>query len=323
MNTKDISTYIKEKSISNFTFNSRIHQLNGLRSANGKKIFIKRDDELSSGIVGSKFRKYSSLIKYILDEQKFIVFIGSANSNNILGLAQLLTENNINFGICIKEANSNTIGNFSWLRQIVNEDKLLVLKKGVWQNRNTIIQQKFGTSIEIIEEGAVHEAAIPSLLSLATEIEEFEVKNNLFFDTIFMDAGTGFTAAVTIACLSRTNTKRKYHICLIAGSEEEFKIQLDKAYNFLFQEHLIQVKNYADLQFHFPISGKSYGSINATVKKYWKKIMQTEGIIMDPTYSVKHYMTVSNLLKSNFHLKNGLFIYSGGSFAAQNYQSLL
>ena len=72
-------------------FHSRVHALSDNEYPD---TWIKREDESSFGISGSKKRKYASLIPF-LKKNKFdcVGVIGGSNSNNVIGLVQLLIEN--------------------------------------------------------------------------------------------------------------------------------------------------------------------------------------------------------------------------------------
>jgi len=76
----------------NLNLQSRIHRLQPPFEA----VFVKRDDELSSSISGSKIRKYASLILFLKSEGfTDVLLLGGFRSNHVIGCAQLLKENRL------------------------------------------------------------------------------------------------------------------------------------------------------------------------------------------------------------------------------------
>jgi len=71
---------------------SRIHRLRSFE----ENCYVKREDELGFGVSGSKVRKYSSFLPSFLSEKPNEAIIpGSAYSNHVLSLSQLLKENGV------------------------------------------------------------------------------------------------------------------------------------------------------------------------------------------------------------------------------------
>ena len=80
----------------NYRLSSRVHPLHTCEK--NQTWFIKRDDELSFSISGSKFRKYASLLYQIKKEKiQRVCLEGSESSNHLIGIIQLLLENRIDY----------------------------------------------------------------------------------------------------------------------------------------------------------------------------------------------------------------------------------
>src|SRR5437016_4466946 len=108
-----------------YSLHSRVHPLRSY-SFDEAKVFVKRDDELGFGISGSKMRKYSSLIPFLI-AHKFqeVVLIGGAYSNNVLGLVQLLIENGIKATLFLREDVGDDLkGNRLLLSLLVDEQTI-------------------------------------------------------------------------------------------------------------------------------------------------------------------------------------------------------
>ena len=94
--------------MSHLNRHSRIHPLPGyLPLQAGAPIYIKREDELSAGVVGTKLRKYLSILPH-LEQYQYTdaILVGSAHSNNVMGLSQLLIERGIRVHVLIKQPGS-------------------------------------------------------------------------------------------------------------------------------------------------------------------------------------------------------------------------
>ena len=75
-----------------YRLGSRVHTLNSFP----RTTYVKRDDELSFGISGSKIRKLQSLIDHWQTHHvQKVEAIGGQNSNHILATAQACREQNI------------------------------------------------------------------------------------------------------------------------------------------------------------------------------------------------------------------------------------
>ena len=63
---------------------------------------------------------------------------------------------------------------------------------------------------------------------------------------------------------------------------------------------------------YFPITGKSFGNVNATVLKETRRIALEEGIITDPVYTTKLFMTARDVISQQSLKGKVLIIHSGG-----------
>lgn len=104
---------------------SRIHPLKTFGDAQ-TPCFVKREDELGFGISGFKIRKYSSLIPHLqVHKIKEAILIGGPYSNNIVGLTQLMIENNIQPTLFLHgDSDTKKIGNFLLTSLIVSSDSI-------------------------------------------------------------------------------------------------------------------------------------------------------------------------------------------------------
>ena len=212
---------------------SRAHLLKYIKPKWGNA-FVKRDDELSFSISGSKLRKYQSLIPYMLKKNiTSAVMIGGAHSNNLVGLTQLFIENNIDSHLMIRgEDTDNPVGNLLLLSLLVPPKQLHWISRKDWHQVENIAK-KYSYSlcppVVIIPEGASMLESLPGALTLAVDVIENEKSLSTTFNHIFVEAGTGLTAIALILGLAWLNKPTNIHVLLLAESKENF---LEKLFYF-------------------------------------------------------------------------------------------
>ena len=310
------------------------------------KVYIKREDELSSGIAGSKYRKLASLIPFFrLNAFDEILLIGGAQSNNIVGTLQLLNENNIKAKLMLLESNEAGLkGNLLWMSLLHDMNGTIWVSRVDWKNvmelatNYQILQKEHGKNVFILPEGCAVAEAMPGAMTLAFDILENEKEYKLVFDHIFMDSGSGASAIGLIMGLQHVQKDCQVHITLIAGTKEEFiqqynvlrgqtPLQEGQTPLMVGQTPLMVGQTHrsapTNLHFHKPVCASAFGSITTTILMEAINIARDEGILMDPVYSVKHFMTAMEIIAIQRLNGNILFIYGGGSFALSGFQEKL
>jgi len=324
---KTLQTFINQ----DFVLHSRIHSLN--EPVGNVRFYIKRDDELSSGITGSKYRKFASLIPFLV-KNKFdeVVLIGSAQSNNVTGALQLLNENKIKSRLFLLESNEKQLkGNLVWMNLLHDMENVVWIDRDRWNNANEMAkayqedQKKNGKNVFVLPEGGLTVEAMPGAITLAYDIIENEKETGLVFDHVFVDSGSGAAVIGLLLGLRLLQKKCDLHITLIAGTEAEFVLKYFEMAT-LFESHTgikLSTETLFDPHFYKPVVSPSFGSITSTVLNELKSIARNEGILMDPVYSVKHLMTARQIIKEQNLYGNMLFVYSGGSFGLSGFQEML
>lgn len=308
---------------------SRVHLLKYILPKNGIS-FVKRDDELGFAISGSKLRKYHSLLPIMLkNDIEHAVMIGGAYSNNLLGLSQLLIENNITPHLMVRgEKASKPVGNLLLLSTLVPPNQIKFIARKDWLQVDDIAKdysKSFNQSM-VIPEGADMVESLPGALTLAFDILENEKQLNLSFDHIFIEAGTGFTAIALILGLARVNNLRNIHILLLADTKEIFIKKLCFYYENstnLFNTPLQFEKIISSIQFYMPGTAKSFGATNATIFECITDIARSDGFFTDPIYSAKLFCNAKNVVEKNNLQGNVLVVHSGGGLALMGYQENL
>lgn len=296
---------------------SRIQRLDSFCTETAS-VFLKREDELGFGISGCKKRKYLSLIPFLQAQKYELVYlIGGENSNNLVGLAQVLREAKIPFVAYIKATKQvQKQGNAFLLHLLTKPQERVYVPSEQWHEVEKIAEndlQLSGKQGYIIPEGA---SCLPSIMGLCTlmqDIERNESENNLLFDHIFIDAGTAYTAATLVAMNHFLQRKTQIHIVYIAGNEALFSQHYQKVAAFFIENDMPFTSPLPpNIQHHFPKTARAFGSINATIKQAVIDFAQTEGILTDPVYVAKTLFTAKDIIFLQKLTGNVLLIHSGG-----------
>ncbi len=310
-----------------YPVHSRIHPLQSFKHLESP-VFVKREDELSFGVSGSKFRKYRRLIAYL--KEKCVceaVLIGGAFSNNICGLSSLLIENSIEPTLFLKGPRpvQNT-GNYLFSQMLVPFSSFHWIESGKWKNVHDLAQNYISTKTGaiLIPEGA---ALFPSLLgamSLALDIVQNEHQHHLTFDHLLIDVGTGYSAIALLLAFAFMGKKTQCHLLQLAGTPQEFLESL---------VHLhVQFEKWLEHPCPFPTNYRllspslcpSFGATNQKLFGFITQMARKEGFFLDPIYSSKLFYEAQNLLENSKELHGPcLIIHSGGALSLSGFQTCL
>lgn len=290
--------------------------------------FIKREDEQSSSIQGSKYRKYASLVAYW--QQKGIQELeiwGSAFSNNVLGLVQLANANSCHYTVHLlaNQDKPPLTGNHLWIRLAARSNaRVHYYSREKWHQQSVPETLRQGSHLTI-PEGAYMAQAMPGCMTLGAEIVQQEKALGKSFQHIFIDAGTGLTAISLILALAIMGaTNKTVHTTLISGSEDAFKAELKQ-----FQKRMVAWGWLSNTQllpgYHLyrPPTAKAFGAINRSILKTVKSISHLEGILTDPIYGAKHALSANSIIQAQNITEPSLFIHDGGGLALSGFQESL
>ncbi len=306
-----------------------------LPDSEGNNLWIKREDELSAGISGSKLRKYASLIPYLKENRiEAVAMIGGPNSNNLVGLAQLLKENAIKPIAFIREAADQQLrGNALLLDMLLSRDEIQVIPRDRWQLAEKIAQKHLSSpdfekvNTHLLQEGCFGIEALPGAMTLAQDIIRNEQESKQTFERIYVDCGTGLGAIGLILGLESLPNiqakKREVVVTLIAEDEKGFSEKLQQMRAVAFQKPESKTSNLVCVRFLEPHLSPKFGSINKSLFSECREIAKNTGIIMDPTYSVKHYNAAKKDLARNPNQAASLFIFNGSALGVLGFQDKL
>ncbi|MBA2652645.1 MAG: 1-aminocyclopropane-1-carboxylate deaminase [Tatlockia sp.] len=290
-----------------WNLSSRIHKLNHFPNQ-GVRCYAKRDDELGCGISGSKLRKYASLVPYLLNKGiRHLIIIGGPQSNNLLAALQMAREFQFDLtAFLIKPRTEKIQGNFKLSRLFLSDQEIIWVNREDWPSVEELAKEYLsGLEVPgfIVNEGASVSEAMTGAQSIATDIVDNETAFGLKFQHIFVDAGTGFSAAALIKGLTHLNHPALIHVLLLADDSLTFKCKL--------MNWIGQVPT--TVHCFYPPTAKSFGSVNQIVQKEIKRLAREEGILADPIYSAKLFYSARKRIESEQLSGNVLIIHSGGT----------
>lgn len=286
---------------------SRVHKLNHFPNKD-VECYVKRDDELGCGINGSKLRKYAALVPFFKKTgKKHLIIIAGPQSNNLLAALQIARELNlIVTAFLIKPWKLEIKGNFNLSQLFLSENEIIWVQRNQWLNVDNMAEEYLQLLKEpgfILSEGASVIEALPGAVSLAEDITRNEKELGFTFNHIFVDAGTGFSAAGLIKGFLENQHHALIHVLLLADDEETFRNKLNKWLGAI----------PTNFKCFYPETAKSFGSTNQVIKAEVRRMAREEGILADPIYSAKLFHESRLFIEEHKLQGKILIIHSGGA----------
>jgi 1-aminocyclopropane-1-carboxylate deaminase len=310
---------------------SRIHTLKTLGDLKSP-CFVKREDELSFGISGTKFRKYLSLLPRLLeDSPDHVIVIGSAFSNNVLGLSQILIENELTpLLFLLGDSIPQPIGNFLLTSLFVPSHQIHWIPRKDWHKIEKIAfeyaKEHLSQRFFIIPEGACMAEALPGALTLSLDILENEKIYGNEFKNVFIESGTGLTAIAVILAFSWLQKSTQVHVLLVAGQSHIFLERLDyfrKIFEKIMTIDLPWEGVLKRFKLHTPTLNRSFGAVNSEIFIKILNLARREGFLTDPIYSAKLFLEAEKIMDQYKLIGPNLIIHSGGALTLMGYQNQL
>lgn len=306
--------------IADFTSHSRVHAFKYLTNSQ-LTCYIKRDDELSCAIAGSKMRKYSSIIPFLKrNEIEEAVVIGGLNSNHVMGLTQLLIENSIKPTLFLCRPHLNSLkGNAKLLDLLVPKENIQWIERSQWPSVEKLASEyttdHSPKKIQVIPEGGRMFEALPGALTLPHDILHNEKALNLQFDHLFMDSGTGMTAIGLILGLAYANHPGHVHVIQMADNASKFLDHLQHYHALFMEKFRIHYPTPTQFSLHQPLSFKSFGSTGPKIFELITSLARSDGVLCDPIYNAKLVMEAQQIIQNKQLTGQALLIHSGGTLS--------
>jgi 1-aminocyclopropane-1-carboxylate deaminase len=287
-------------------------------------LWILRDDELG-GFWGSKFRKYSSIIRYCREHGiNHVIAAGGINSNNLAAAAALCKEADLEvtaFAVSDHSSETNDLtGNRFLIKLLLPPDNLKVVARSEARTIPSLmtdyakqLQQK-GIKSLVLEEGGGCLAAVEGCLTMASDILSYRDlwQPSLTPDHIFIDSGTGLSVASLAAGLWQQGAlnRTKIHCIQMAGFDE----QIIKAFNaWVTPVTSVTWNQVADrIRVYRPLSPRSYGATNEDLFTFIKTMARNHGLLLDPIYTAKLFLRTFDLIEGQNCRGHIVIIHTGG-----------
>ncbi|KTC92588.1 MULTISPECIES: pyridoxal-phosphate dependent enzyme [Legionella] len=297
-----------------WNLSSRIHKLNYFPN-NEVVCYVKRDDELGCGVSGSKLRKYASLMPYLMNKGiRHLIIIAGPQSNNLLAALQMAREFKLQpTAFLLKPRNLEIQGNFKLSSLFLSEQEIIWVDRHDWPKVEELAHQYLQELEEpgfVLSEGASVTEAMGGASSIAIDILNNEKSSGVNFQHIFVDAGTGFSAAALIKGLKELNHPAFIHVLLLADEENTFRHKLKNWIGSI----PLQVRCF------YPATARSFGAVNQTIKNEIKRLAREEGILADPIYSAKLFHSARKHIETEQLKGKVLIIHSGGTLTMAGFE---
>ncbi|HET9237810.1 MAG TPA: pyridoxal-phosphate dependent enzyme [Oligoflexus sp.] len=299
---------------SGFWLTSRIHPL----LAWGGRVWIKRDDEL--GPLGSKWRKMQGLAAALQENgADVMVAWGGSRSHFLQGLLSLGRELGIDVKLLVKEGSPRHPHGPDLLWPLLSHAATIeVIPRSAWPQVENMAKERCervqaqGRRVFCVREGGAQIETLWGALTLALDIVQQEKELGLSFAQLWVDAGTGLTAQALILGLGLLKSRATCEVLLCAGSEEAFKRDLESRRAELAAELHCEIPQ-ATFRCHQPLSARSFGSTNQAVFQEIQRTAHDTGILLDPIYSAKLFMSVRAAYAEKEPEHPVLILHAGGS----------
>jgi len=258
---------------------------------NDKRIYIKRDDLLSSDFSGNKARKFHYHLSANLPDIKRVVSYGSNQSNAMYSLSVLAKMKGWKFDYYVQHLPSyleeTPHGNFKYAL----ENGMNLKISDFSPQREDIESQE----VLFVEEGGREPYAEYGVKLLADEISEWKRENQIDELNIFLPSGTG-----TTALFLQKNSKERVFTTPCVGDVEYLKKQF-----FMLEK---------DEVFHptilTPSKKRHFGKLYKESYNIWLELQNKMGIEFDLLYDPSGWLTL--LENPKLFEKPLLYIHQGG-----------
>lgn len=279
------------------------------------QLFIKRDDLIPYSFGGNKVRKGFLFFREIdRGGYDFVVTYGSSHSNHCRVVSNMAAARKIPCILIGPQEVSDMTYN-SKLMDILGAEIVTVPVDKVHDAIEAKINELRANHKKpyFIPGGGHGNIGTQAYVQCYEEIKEYEEKNEVKFDYIFLASGTGTTHAGLVSGQIMYRDERKIVGISIARKNPKGRnIVVDsiKEYMQKYDEKEIQSKTI----FLDDYIGNGYGKSNCEIEDTIRDVMIKYGIPLDSTYTGKAFVGMKKYIeKKNIKKKNILFIHTGGT----------
>ena len=226
----------------------------------------------------------------------------------------------------LKESHAaQVLPNAFFNRILVPPENIRKLSRTEWENKEVILDEwmrKFQSENRIIfqiPEGAFCREALPGAMTLGSEILRHEETLNISFDTIYIDSGSGLTAAVLFHFFEAAGINKQIRIYLAAGKEADFEQAITITADWLQAGFGSYSQGSVSRDFIGASEPKFRGKLSGEKKEFIQTFARKHGILLDPFYNSGLFSLALKEIQSSNEKGNSLIIHSGGVAALLGY----
>jgi 1-aminocyclopropane-1-carboxylate deaminase/D-cysteine desulfhydrase-like pyridoxal-dependent ACC family enzyme len=272
------------------------------------------------GLYGSKWRKMQGLMAAVQEQgADSILAWGGSRSQFLLGLLSLSRELGLDLRLLVKEGSPRQAHGPDLLWPLLQGSALVqTVSRSAWPQVENLARQTRdawsaeGKKVFMVREGGAQVEALWGALTLPLDIVRQERELGLAFTRIWIDAGTGLMAQALILGLGLCQSRALCEVLLCAGSEEEFRRDLEQRRTELASELQMEIPC-ASFRCHRPMTARSFGATNKAVFQEIRRTAEESGVLLDPIYTAKLLMKVRASQEDWGLDERVLILHSGGT----------
>lgn len=286
----------------------------------GNMLYVKREDLIPYSFGGNKARKAELFFKdFDNGGYDCVLTYGSGHSNHCRVVANMAAKRGVPcYIISPKEASAETFN--SRFTDLFGASVTIVPVDRVSKTIENKLQElrDEGFSPYFIAGGGHGNLGTQAYVDCYDEISDYEDKNGIKFDYIFLASGTGTTQAGLVCgqLLDRNNEKRIVGISIARRNPRGRQVVVDSINDYL-SERCAELLLYGiddKVVFLDDYVEGGYGDAGGDVLNTVKDAFIAYGIPMDSTYTGKAFDGMKKYIRSNnLENKSILFIHTGGT----------
>lgn len=266
----------------------------------GVEIWIKRDDVIHDAISGNKYRKLKYNLDYIQENDiNEVITFGGAHSNHIDAVAHICQLENLKCTGLIR-GDENSQLSPTLLRALDKGMKIQFVSRSNYKKRNdkdylAHLRNLFPGAF-IIPEGGANHLGVKGCEDIVDEVQ-----NEVNFDCISVDCGTGATLAGMV---------RK-----LAPHQKAIGVQVLKGVDFISKEvNHLNTSSYKNFEVWTDYHFGGYAKYQPELIDFMRWFYEETNIRLDPVYTGKQFFAVFDQLKKGYFPKETklVLVHTGG-----------
>lgn len=295
---------------------SMIYKLNKLDLNND--FYIKRDDLYPFSFGGNKARKAELFWKDLKNKgADCVVTYGTSSSNHCRVIANLAAGDGVPCTIISPiEQKKQTYNKI--LIELFNAEIVFSPVEKVKETINTVLAklEKDGKHPYFIMGGGHGNIGTQAYVNVYSEICRYEKENRIKFDYIFHASGTGTTQSGLVCgqILNGETENRIVGISIARKNPYGRDVVVESVRDYLANTDWKDKFDEQMVEFDDTYTNSGYGVTNDCIREWILKLMKSEGIPLDETYTGKAFAgMIEWLKKKQIENKKILFIHTGGT----------